>query len=259
MTQAPDAAGAPAEHDEHEEEPWTINIPGHPVRSDSPQYVRSRAAMNKMAGQVTGLVYGTPPYEDHHGGGLWLKDAQGWFLVRNLVGMEWSSQFCADPAKVDLIRQNARRLYAAFPEAAQELGIQELLDTPITDAAGIAAWTDSICNASIPLPTPAHTGVLPKGGGVHHYPSPITEIAFFKHDDFVLWVTDPQGNPAAVAPVSPRGSGDGRVHVLYATPGSALAGQVRESEAQSQPLILDPGHPLAQQAFRDQTAGQPPD
>ena len=86
MTHAPDAAGPPAEHGEHEDEPWTINIPGHPVRSDSPQYVRSRAAMNRMAGQVTGLVYGTPPYEDHHGGGLWLKDAQGWFLVRNLVG-----------------------------------------------------------------------------------------------------------------------------------------------------------------------------
>jgi hypothetical protein len=170
--------------------------------------------------------------------------------------MEWSSQFCADPAKVDLIRQNAKRLYAAFPGVAQELGIQQLLDTPITDAAGVAQWTDSICNASIPLPTPAHTGVLPAGGGVHHYPSPITEIEFFKHDDFQLWVTDQQGNPAAVAPVSPRGSGDGRVHVLYATPGSDLAGQLSQSEAQSQPLILDPSHPLAQQAFAQQPAPQ---
>jgi Family of unknown function (DUF6424) len=254
MTNATNTPGPAADHDEHEDEPWTINIPGHPVRADSPEYVRSRATLTQMASQVSGLVYGTPPYEDHHGGGLWLKDAQGWFLVRNLVGMEWSSQFCADPAKVDLIRQNAQRLYAAFPGSAQELGITELLDTPITDADGIATWTDSICNASIPLPTPAHTGVLPTGGGVHHYPSPITEIAFFKHDDFQLWVTDPQGNPAAVAPVSPRGSGDGRVHVLYATPGSALASQVSQSEAQSQPLILDSAHPLAQQAFSQQTA-----
>jgi hypothetical protein len=184
---------------------------------------------------------------------LWLKDAQGWFLVRNLVGMEWSSQFCADPAKVDLIRQNAKRLYAAFPGSAQELGIQPLLDTPITDAGGVAQWTDSICNASVPLPTPAHTGVLPTGGGVHHYPSPITEIAFFKHDSFQLWVTDAQGNPTAVAPVSPPGSGDGRIHVLYATPGSDLADQVGQAEAQNQALILDPSHPLAQQAFAQQT------
>jgi uncharacterized protein DUF6424 len=68
-----------------------------------------------------------------------------------------------------------------------------------------------------------------------------------------LWVTDDQGNPAAVAPVGPPGSGDARVHVLYATPGSNLAGQVGQAEAQSQPLILDPSHPLAQQAFARQT------
>ena len=258
MTQSPGAAGPAQDHQEHEDQPWTVNIPGHPVRSDSPEYVRSRQTMTDMAGQVSGLIYGQPPYEDHHGGGLWLKDAQGWFLVRNLAGMEWSSQFCADPAKVDLIRQNARRLYAAFPDAARELGIQQLLDTPITDAAGVAQWTDSICNASVPLPTPAHTGVLPAGGGVHHYPSPVTEIAFFKYADFQLWVTDQQGNPAAVAPVSPRGSGDGRVHVLFATAGSDLAGQVHQSEAQSQPLILGPSHPLAQQAFAQQSAAQTP-
>src|SRR5712692_9397866 len=48
--------------------------------------------------------------------GLWLKDAAGWFLVRNLCGIEWSAQFCADPAKVDQLRQAAKRLYARFPE-----------------------------------------------------------------------------------------------------------------------------------------------
>jgi Family of unknown function (DUF6424) len=253
MTQQPGPAQPAPDHQEHEANPWTINIPGHPTRSDSPEYVKSRRTMNDMAGHVSGLMYGQPPFEDHHGAGLWLKDDQGWFLVRNLAGMEWSSQFCADPAKVDLLRQNARRLYAAFPQAVQELGIQSLLDTPITDAAGIAQWTDSICNASIPLPTPAHTGVLPAGGGVHHYPSPITEITFFKHDDFQLWVTDAQGNPAAVAPVGPRGSGDGRVHVLWATHGSELASQVNQAAAQDKPLILGDEHPMARQAFAQQS------
>ena len=254
MSQPPVVPDPSQDHVEHEDQPWTINIPGHAVRTDSPEYVHSRQIMNTMAASVTSLMYGQPPYDDHHGGGLWLKDSEGWFLVRNLAGMEWSSQFCADPAKVDLLRQNAQRLYAAFPEAAQELGIQQLLSTPITDAAGVAQWTDSICNASVPLPVPSHTGVLPTGGGVHHYPSPITEIAFFKQDDFQLWVTDPQGNPAAVAPVSPRNSGDGRVHVLYATPGSDLAGQVSTAEAQGEPLILDASHPLAKQAFARQQA-----
>ncbi len=95
--------------------------------------------------------------------------------------------------------------------------------------------------------------MLPAGGGVHHYPSPITEIQFFKHDTFQLWVTDAEGKPAAVAPVGPPGSGDARVHVLYATPGSSLAKQVTESEAQGKPLILGPSHPLARQAFVRQT------
>src|SRR5260370_35378255 len=81
------------------------------------------------------------------------------------------------PTQGRLIRQNAKRLYAAFPGAAQELGIQQLLDTPITDATGVAQGPDSICNASVPLPTPAPTGVLPTGGGVPHYPDPITECA----------------------------------------------------------------------------------
>src|SRR5207249_356368 len=85
--------------------------------------------------------------------------------------------------KVDKFRQNARRLYDAFPEAVTELGIRDLLDKEITDADGIANWTDSIYNASVPLPPGLHTGALPQGGGVHHYPSPIVEIALFRHDD----------------------------------------------------------------------------
>ena len=149
-------------HPEHEDHPWTIQIPDHAKRTESRGYVASRATMNRLAKGAENLAYGRAPFQDHHGGGLWLKDDDGWFLVRNLVGIEWSAQFCADPAKVDLLRQNARRLYAAFPDAVEELGIRELLDTPITDAAGISRWTDSICNASLPLPAAFHTGVLPK-------------------------------------------------------------------------------------------------
>lgn len=240
------------EHAEHEDEPWTIEIPDHPKRSDSPEYVKSRATMNRIARTVDGFYYGDAPFQDHHGGGLWLKDADGWFLVRNLGGVEWSSQFCADPQKIDALRTNAKRLYAGFPGVAEELGIRDLLDTPITDAAGVARWTDSICNASVPLPAVLHTGVLPHGGGVHHYPAPIVEISTFKRDDFALWVTDAQGNPAAVAPVAPAGSGDGRLHVLYATPGSALHAEHVAAAMAGQPHILEAGHPLAMQAFAQQ-------
>src|ERR1700730_545805 len=246
-------------HSESEGHPWTINVANHPTRADSPEYVAARNKMNQMAAGATGLVYGAAPFQDHHGGALWLKDAQGWFLVRNLVGVEWSAQFCADPAKIDLLRQNAKRLYDLLrPEIKQELDPGGLLDTPITDAAGVARWTDSIFNAGVPLQASSHTGVLPQGGapsagqdpaGVHHYPTPVVDIQLFKFDDFVRWVTDAQGNPAAVAPVSPRGSGNAQVHVLYATPGSQLAAQKQAAESANTPLVLGPDHPLSQQGY----------
>jgi hypothetical protein len=87
---------------------------------------------------------------------------------------------------------------------------------------------------------------------VHHYPTPIADIQLFKYDDFQLWVTDAQGNPAAVTPVAPRGSGIASVHVQYATPGSQLAQQKQAAENANTPLILPPEHPLAQQAFQNQ-------
>ena len=240
-------------HTEHEDDPWTINVGDHAQRTDSPEYVASRKQMVGIVQSVAGWVYGPPPYQDHHGGGLWLKDDQGWFLVRNVTGMEWSSQFCADPAKVDALRLNARRLYAAFPEAVKELGIQALLDTPITDAAGVANWTDSICNASVPLPADAHTGVLPKGAGYHHYPTPIVDIEMFKHDDYVLYVTDAQGQPAAVVPVAPRGSGDAHVEVVYATPNTPLAMEHDAAHDAGERLIVSPESLLAKQAFIHQS------
>ena len=98
-------------HAESETHGWDINVPDHPTRADSPEYVAAKNKMNQIAATSTGLIYGSPPYQDHHGSALWMKDAQGWFMVRNLAGIEWSAQFCADPAKVDLLRQNAKRLY----------------------------------------------------------------------------------------------------------------------------------------------------
>ncbi|MBV6701234.1 DUF6424 family protein [Kitasatospora aureofaciens] len=247
------ARGDPSQpHTEAEKLGWTINIPGHPPRQDSTEYIASRAQLHKVVDTLVKPFYGPEPVEDHHGGGLWLKDADGWFTVRNLAGIEWSAQFCADPAKVDLLRQNAKRLYASFPDAVKELGIGDLLDTEITDAVGVARWTDSICNASVPLPHDVHSAELPQGGGVHHYPSPITEIVFFKQDDFQLWVTDAGGNAVAVAPVAARGSEDGRVQVLYAPEQSALRPQLDQARARGDVLLLDADHPVAQAAFRQQ-------
>jgi Family of unknown function (DUF6424) len=254
---AMDAAGGT--HTEREDHPWEISIPDHPRRSDSPEYVQSRRKMNEIAREAfnsaDSLLYGGPAYQDHHGAGHWLKDDAGWFLVRGLAGLEWSGQFAAEPAKVDALRVNAKRLYAAFPGAVEALGIRELLDTPITDHEGVARWTDSICNASVPLSAGMHTGIPGPDGGVHHFPAPVTELQFTKRDDFNLWVTDEEGNPAAVAPMSHRGSGDARVHVIYSHPGSKLHEEHRRHREAGTLHVLEADHPLAQQAFARQADG----
>jgi hypothetical protein len=262
-------------HSVTENHGWTVDVPDHATRQDSPEYTAARTKMNEIAAQAPGLIYGPGPFQDHHGSALWLKDSQGWFMVRNLAGIEWSAQFCADPAKVDLLRQNAKRLYDLLaPEIKQELDPHGLLDTAITTPDGIASWTDSIFNAGVPLHPSFHTGVLngqapdpsapadpqnppaaadpQQPAGVHHYPTPVVDIQLFKYDDFQLWVTDQEGHPAAVAPVGKRGSGVASVHVLYATPGTQLAAQKQAAERANSPLILGGDHPLAQQAFQHQ-------
>jgi hypothetical protein len=103
------------------------------------------------------------------------------------------------------------------------------------------------------LPQLLHTGFVPQGGGVHNYPTPVTDIDRFRYDDFQLWVTDSEGQPAAVVPVSPRGSGDSRVRVVHSTPGTKLNRKHVAAETKQQYLELPGDHPLAKQAFKKQT------
>lgn len=245
-------------HTEHEDHPWTAQIGDHPAREDSPGYRRSRALMIKLVQASQPWFLGGQPYHDHHGGGIWVRDDDGWLLMLGLAGVEWSAQFCADPAKVDRLRTQTARVVARFPltlPGYADLGYHDagqLLTTPVVDADGIAAWTDGIFNASVPLPAPLHTGTLPKAAGYHHYPKPIVDILAFKHDDFTLFVTDDEGQPAAVTPVGRRGSGDGRVAVTWATPNTALAARVADAAARGEQTILPPSHALARQAFVNQ-------
>jgi hypothetical protein len=263
-----DAGG---QHTEHEVHPWTIAIPDHPQRTDSPTYVASRTLMNQIVKEGKDFYLGAPPYQDHHGGGLWVKDDDGWFLIKNLAGMEWSQQFCADPKKVDKLRLFAKRIYRAFPKtipALRELlkgayDPQEILDTPIETQQHVARWTDSIFNASVPLNASRHTGVLKPDGktgpsavlqaGVHHYPTPVTDIQLFKYDDFQLWVADEENHLAAVVPKHPRGSGKSDVVVAYATPGSKLHAKYVDAHKRGQHLELGGDDPMAKQAFARQT------
>jgi hypothetical protein len=103
--------------------------------------------MNNVVKEIKDFFLGSKgPYQDHHGGGLWVKDHDGWLLIKNLAGMEWSQQFCADPEKVDKLRQFAQRMYKAFPDslpAFKQLGFadaENVLNERITSPELVARW-----------------------------------------------------------------------------------------------------------------------
>jgi hypothetical protein len=246
---------ADAVHTEHEDHGWTVEIPDHPARTDSAAYRASRRLMGELVKAAQPWFLGPGPYQDHHGAGIWVKDESGWMLLLGVAGIEWSAQFCADPAKVDVLRQEAQRVVAKFPltiPAYAELGYsrgEHLLTHTVTTADDVADWTDGIFNASVPLPAAMHTGVLPHGAGYHHYPKPIVDILTFKYDDFTLFVTDEHGQPMAVLPVSPRGAGDGRVAIAWAPPESEAGRAQIEAEHHGARAILPDTSEVAHRAY----------
>ncbi|MES2102568.1 MAG: DUF6424 family protein [Pseudomonadota bacterium] len=271
-------AAAPAKNTTtlKEDNPFGVYYSGHEPRADSPLYAKSRKLMNSIAKSSSDSskvewFYGGPAWEDHHGGGLWVHDGQGWFFVKNFAGMEWASQFCADPKKVEQLRQNAERLYQGIFYAntkSEMLKLQKdypfdaVLKTPITDSDLVAQWCDSIFNASVPLPKLRHTGLSPKGHGVHHYPTPVTDIELFKHDDFILWVKDDENAVAAVLPIHPRGvdpqdpeykKNYGKTTVTYATPGTRLGKLLDKANKDKRPLVAGANNPMTVQAFKEQS------
>jgi hypothetical protein len=238
------------------------NVEGHSSRTDSTEFVHARAAVHKIVATLNPNPYGPVPIEAHHAGSIWLYDGTNWRLVLNWAGIEWSAQFCADPAKVDALRQNAEAITAAFPETIPELTRLrypdvDLLTTPVTDNEGIARYVDSIWNSCVPIPKSGHTGSVkagsPLAAGVHNYPEAVCAIPRFMHDDFIPFVVDTAtGTVSAVAPVAGRGEGDPRVRVLFAEKGHPLAGLKAEASREGAALVLGADNPITQVAFSQQ-------
>lgn len=247
-------------HLESECYPWQIRLVDHPPRAESAAFRAAKRAAKKILAELPAadLPYGAGPWEMHHGGSYWVRGRRGWRMYRARVGIEWSMQFCADPAKVDRLRTDAAELVEAFPQTLPALAAigydraADLLNTPITDADGVAAWTDSLFNACVPLGRGHHQGILPSVPGEHHYPWPVKGADFIKYDDFELWVTLPDGTHAAVTPLGRRDSGDGRIRLVYARHGSRAADAISAAQDRRKMAILPPDSDLALQAFRNQ-------
>src|SRR5487761_2721132 len=118
---------APGEHAETVGEAAHLFTAAHPPRSDSPEYVDSRKVlMNTRKGGC--IVCGGLPdlshpelatvadpkgAEDHHGGGLYVKDI---LVGLNLIGLEWSLGWSADPVIVAAHVANLNIVFAALGE-----------------------------------------------------------------------------------------------------------------------------------------------
>jgi hypothetical protein len=255
------AAESGGSHVESESHPWNVYIADHPQRKESRWFAAAKRTARKILADPgpDGLPYGPGPWEMHHGGSLWVRSDGGWRMFLARAGIEWSTQFCADPAKVDRLRQDALMLVGAFPgtlPALADLGYDEaeqILGEQITDAEGVARYTDSLFNSCVPLTKQDHQGILPKSAGAHHYPWPVKSADFFRRDDFQLWVTLPDGTHAAVTPLEPPGSGDARVRLVYARHGTPQGDAVAAAQREHKAVILPPGHTLAKQAYAKQT------
>ncbi|KUM81148.1 hypothetical protein J7F01_17515 [Streptomyces sp. ISL-22] len=264
-----DVLTRPAARDEFElgrprkgNHPWEIRVVKHPERSESSHFRAAKKTAKKILEELEAdggeLPYGPGPWEMHHGGSLWVRAESGWRMYRARVGIEWSAQFCADPVKVDRLRREAAELIEAFPltlPALDALGYKrarDLLDTPITDADGVEAWTDSLFNACVPLSTANHSGVLPKAAGEHHYPWPVKAADYFRYDDFELWVRLPDGTNAAVTPVDRRGSGEGAVRIVHARHGTPAGDALAEAQRRRMMAVVPPDSPIALAAFEQQ-------
>jgi hypothetical protein len=247
-------------HTHGETLPWEINIPDHAGRTESAGFRSAKRLAKKIVASLSGEEpFGSGPWHMHHGGSIWVFMDGTWRLFLNTVGIEWSAQFCADPEKVERLRINAKALYARFPETTPEMErlgyakAAKILETPITDARAVGAWVDSVFNSCVPMSAPIHSGVLPTGGGRHHYPAPITDIVHTKYDDFELWVNDTEsGQRLAVLPVSPRGSGDGRVTLTWAPPDHPLAKEKILKAKGNRRVVFSPDSTFARQAFAKQ-------
>lgn len=257
-------------HAEREDHPWAVSLPDHPKRTETTAFAHAKRAVHAILATVRAQpggdallasLTGPAGIQAHHAGSLWVYAEGQWSLFLNVAGVEWSAQWSADPAKVDLLRANAQRLYERFPETLAELvkfGYTEAADilrTPITDHDGVARWTDSLFNACVPLSPALHQAIVTDGqqaGGWHHYPKSIWDMQLTKRDDFRLWVTTADGYEAAVTPIAHRGSGDARVRVAWSHPSSALHAEHMAHQAAGEEHVLEADHPLAQQAFARQ-------
>ncbi|BBH17517.1 hypothetical protein Back2_18040 [Nocardioides baekrokdamisoli] len=195
----------------------------HPARKDSPEYIAARKVlMNQrkggciVCGGIPDMTHpemekvGSPKgLQDHHGGGIYVKDV---LVGLTPFGMEWSLGWSASPAKVAQFVANLNVVLEALGEPTY--------DSVIKDTPSVMAFVDSKYNANVKLCAPHHVGRMDKPSkdaqgheavGIHEIPYPIwLGQMTCDWDRWDMWAGT--SGTIAVAP-----NPDGTVAVLHAS------------------------------------------
>lgn len=122
-------------------------------------------------------------------------DGAEWRVFRNSLTIYPGVENCADPAKVDGLRENVVNLLERYPETVPQLAkvgarVRPLLARQIKTYEDVVAWADSIFNL----------------GPSSKQPQEVHETMNLAYDDFIVEVRGGR-NPVYVIPTGPRGSG----------------------------------------------------
>lgn len=137
-------------------------------------------------------------HESHsmdRGGCIPVYDGTQWRVFKNGVTVYAGAENCADPVKVDALRDNVSNLLEHYPETIPQLEklgvrVKALLNRQIETYDDVVAWADSLFNI----------------GPVGEQPQHVHDTVDIAYDDVVIEVKSGR-NPVYVIPDAPRGSG----------------------------------------------------
>lgn len=155
--------------------------------------------MTKAVEKVWTKIFISMSHDDvhliDHSGFIPVFDGSNWKVFRNSMTIFPGAENCADPAKVDVLRQNVVSLLDHYPDTLPQLEklgvrVRALLNREIKTYEDVVAWKNSLFNF----------------GPFKRLPDHISDTIDLAYDDIIIEVKGGR-SPFYVIPAAPRGSG----------------------------------------------------
>lgn len=202
-----------------------------------PPYQEVEANARDTAQAIQLRIGEQPDHGYYYGGSCWVWDPRDpapggtWRLFLNRYPVDPAAIPHLDPAKVDLVRQQAESLVDAFLGTEVELkkiGCEhvDLIHAPIKNENDVACWAYSIWNACVPRP----------GAQAEQYPLLILGTSALAPDNFQVIQPDDEGY-VAVLPADHY-----QTMIYWGMPNSSYALRLG--------TCLGPRHPVSRAAWK---------